>query len=254
LNAHDPGAYGHTVGADYDRLYPDAHLETEATVAAVARLASGGGEKASVLEFGIGTGRLALALVDQGFTVAGIEASAEMVEQLRKKPRAAAIDVVIGDFATTRVPGRFAVVLLTFNAIFALPDRDAQIACFENAARHLEPDGRFVVEAFVLRPEQLSGQWSILPRSVQHEHVELQLARYDPAGSRIERTLLHLRPDGVRLFSVADTYAWPGELDLMARAAGLRLRSRAGGWAGEPFDATSDKHVSIYERAEARPA
>lgn len=254
MNAHDPGAYGKTIGAEYDSLYPDAHLDTDAAVAALAGLARAGGASSAILELGIGTGRLALALVEQGLKVAGIEASAGMVEQLRKKPRGDEIDVLLGDFATARVSGRFRVVVIAFNAIFAPPDRNAQIACFENAARHLAPGGCFVVEAFVLRPEQLSGDWSILPRSVEHEHVELQLARYDPADSRIERTLLHLRPDGVHLLAVSDTYAWPGELDLMAHAAGLTLRSRLGGWSGQAFDASSHKHVSIYELVEGAPS
>ena len=255
MNEHDPRAYGEAVAADYDRLYPDAQLDTGAALDTLERLArlAGGDHPASLLEFGIGTGRLALGLHERGLRVAGIESSPEMIAQLRSKPGADKIDVAQGDFATVRVDGRFAVVALTFNAVFALPDREAQIACFRNAARHLAPRGCFVVEAYVLAPEQLTPGWSILPRSVQHEHVELQLARYDHASHRIERTLVHLRPDGVRMLSVSDTYAWPGELDLIAHAAGLRLRERSGGWRGEPFDAASAKHVSVYEVASPAP-
>ena len=246
MSPHDSGAYGEGVGADYDALYPEAHLETEAAIAALAALAKPAG--GSVLEFGIGTGRLALPLLDHGLRVAGIEASPTMLERLSAKPRADEIQVVEGDFAEQRVEGRFGVVALTFNAIFALPTREAQIACFRNAERHLERGGAVVVEAFVLGPEHLRGEWSIQPRYVGHEHVELQLARYDAGTQRIERTLVHLRPSGVRLVAVEDTYAWPGELDLMARAAGLRLRKRDGGWSGEEFDSASRRHVSVYER------
>jgi hypothetical protein len=140
-------------------------------------------------------------------------------------------------------------VALLFNTVFGLPSKEAQISCFRNAERHLEPGGCFVVEAYVLRPEQLSGEWSIVPRNVQHDHVELQLSRYDPATQLLERTLVHLRREGLGFVTVLDAYAWPGELDLMARAAGLRLRSRAGGWSNEPFGAASNKHVSVYDRA-----
>jgi SAM-dependent methyltransferase len=241
-------AYGESVADDYDRLYPEDTLGTGATVRTLAELA---GEDGSVLELGIGTGRLALPLLERGLRVSGIEASTAMVDRLRRKSRGDEIEVVVGDFTSASAGGPFSVVSLAFNAIFGLPDRDAQIACFRNAAAHIEPGGCFVVEAFVLRPEQLTGSWSILPRSVGEDHAELQLARYEPASQRIERTLVHLRPDGVRLVPVMDSYAWPGELDLMARIAGLRLRSRAGGWSGEPFDASSSKHISIYELGDA---
>jgi SAM-dependent methyltransferase len=248
MNTYDPAAYGDTVGAEYDLLYPGAYFETEAAVAALAALVrsvpAGSG---SILEFGIGTGRLALPLLDHGFVVAGIDASEVMLAQLRAKPRGEEIDIVMGDFACERVPGLFSVVVLALNGITDPSTRDAQLACFRNARRHLEPGGSFVVETYVLHSEQLDGDWSIWPRLVQHEHVELQLSRYDPATSFLERTLVHLRPDGVRVIAVKDNYAWPGELDLMARAAGLQLRSRHAGWMGEAFDASSRQHVSIYE-------
>ena len=248
MNAYDPASYGETIGAEYDLLYPASCFETEATVAALATLArsapdSGG----SILEFGIGTGRLALPLLEQGFKMAGIDASEAMLTHLKAKPRGKEIDVVLDNFATARVEGLFSVVVLAINGITDPPTREAQLACFRNARRHLEPGGCFVIETYVLHAEQLSGDWSIWPRLVQHEHVELQLSRYDPATSVLERTLVHLRPEGVHLVAVKDNYAWPGELDLMARAAGLRLRSRHAGWLGEVFDASSRNHVSIYE-------
>ncbi len=204
----------------------------------------------SVLEFGIGTGRIALPLLDHGVLVAGIEASETMIRQLQEKPRGDDVRIVHGDFLTTRVDGMFSVVVLAFNGIFGPADREAQIDCFRNAERHLAPGGCFVIETFVLRPDQLRGDWWVAPRSIHHEHVELQLARYDTAAHVLERTMVHLRPDGMRFLKLTDRYAWPGELDLMARAAGLRLRSRHGGWRNEPFTASSTAHVSIYERSD----
>ncbi len=249
MDEHDPAAYGEKVGADYDSLYPESHLASAPTVARLADLASSHGSSRSVLEFGIGTGRLALLLQEQGFRVAGIEGSEVMLAQLRVKPGGGDIDVVVGDYARARVDGAFSVVVLPFNGIFGLPTREAQSACFANAARHLEPGGCFVIEAFVLRPEQLGGEWTIRPRSVEHEHVELELSRYGPAPDRVERMLVHLRPDGTRFLPLTDNYAWPGELDLMAGAAGLRLQSREAGWKREPFEAASRTHVSIYVAA-----
>lgn len=252
MSDYDPAGYGDTLGAEYDILYPERQFDTERAVALIASLAGSPSSSAGILEFGIGTGRLALPLLQQGFRVAGIEASSVMLEQLRSKPSAAEIDVALGDFARQRLESRFAVVVLAVNGITDPPTREAQIACFENAARHLEPGGCFVIETYVLAPEQLSGDWSIWPRIVEDEHVELQLSRWDAASSRVERTLVHLMPDRVRLIRLVDNYAWPGELDLMARAAGLRLRCRFGGWNREPFDASSRRHVSIYERAPTR--
>lgn len=247
VSEHDPSAYGAAVSADYDMLYPESHdaHQTDATVALIAELARSGGHSA-VLEFGVGTGRLAIALVDRGFRVSGIEGSGEMLARLRAKPRGKEVHVVLGDFVSTQVDGLFSVVFMALNTIFAPGTRSDQVECFRNAARHLEPGGCFVVEAYLLQPEQLSGSWSIWPRSVQADHVELQLARYDLPTNRVERTLVHLRPEGLHLVSVIDSYAWPGELDLMADITGFDLDSRHGGWAGEPFSASSGRHVSIY--------
>lgn len=243
MSEHDASAYGEQVGADYDVLY--ARLpETDAAIERLAELAGGG----AVLEFGIGTGRLALGLLERGLTVAGIEGSEAMVRQLRAKPGGDRFAVAIGDFSRTRVDGQFAVVVLALNTVFALADAGAQLDCFANAAEHLQPGGVFVVEAFVLRPEQLTGGWSMRPRLVEPDHVELELSRYAPTESRVDRTLVHIRPAGNRIVQVVDVYASPGELDLMARVAGLSLRSRWEDWLGTGFSAASPRHVSVYEK------
>ena len=110
----------------------------------------------------IGTGRIALPLAERGVPVHGIDLSQDMVAQLRAKPGGAELPVTIGDFATTRVEGTFALVYLVFNTISNLTTQDAQVACFANAAAHLEPGGCFVVEVGIpgraagerLRPER----------------------------------------------------------------------------------------------------
>jgi SAM-dependent methyltransferase len=245
VSDHDPNAYGAAIGAEWDSLYPESHdaLQTEDTLAMLISLAGPGGR---VLEFGVGTGRVALGLANRGLHVSGIEGSAAMLEQLRAKPGALAIEVALGDFVSTRVAGTFDVVAITLNAIFAPGDRAAQLACFANAAAHLRPGASLVVEAYILRGDQLSGSWSIWPRSVGADQVELQIARYDLATNRVERTLVHLRPSGVYLNEVKDSYAWPSELDLMAQMAGFVLERRDGGWAREEFSAASTRHVSVY--------
>lgn len=248
MNGHDERAYGAAVGSEYDVLYPASapEFQTEAAVALLSELASDGGSQGRILEFGIGTGRLAIPLSRRGFGVVGIDGSAEILQQLQAKRGAEDLHVVRGDFINTEVPGLFSLVVLAVNTIFAPSSRAAQIECFRNAARHLSSDGRFVVEAYLLRPEQLSGAWSIWPRLVGSERVEMQVARYDLASNHVERTLIHLRPEGTRLIQVNDCYAWPGELDLMAQLAGFELEDRYGDWTKKAFSNSCDRHVSIY--------
>ncbi|WP_258371940.1 bifunctional 2-polyprenyl-6-hydroxyphenol methylase/3-demethylubiquinol 3-O-methyltransferase UbiG [Curtobacterium sp. MCBD17_019] len=105
----------------------------------LADLAAGG----RIAEFAIGTGRVALPLAARGLEVAGIEFSAPMIDELRRKDGGADLEIVIGDMATTRLPGEFAVVFLAYNAITCLLTQEAQLRCFENAAAHLAPGERW---------------------------------------------------------------------------------------------------------------
>jgi SAM-dependent methyltransferase len=225
----DPGRYGKMLGGRYDDLYPSAPLDT----ASMAEFLAGFATKTdsnSLLEFGIGTGRLALAVQDRGVRVAGIDSSPDMVRQLREKVGADRIEVFAGDYRDAVVDGVFGVVALVFNGIFDPRGRDAQFDIFRNAARHLVPGGYFVVESWVMDDVQRSGQWSVVPRYVGPEHVELQFARYDIETNRIERTLLHLRPTGSDFLTVHDTYASPGELDVIAHACGFQRAARYASW------------------------
>ncbi len=241
---HDPTAYGRGVADAYDELYA-AIPDTDEAVSCLAGLAGPG----PVLELGVGTGRLALPLARRGLRVHGMDSSPEMVELLRAKaPEGDGIEVVVGDFAETVLGERFTLVVLAINTIFALPDQGAQVRCFRNAAAHLEPGGVFVVEAYVLDPAALRDGPTVQPRFVDDGHVELQVASYDAATQRMQRTLVHLREGGIRLVPVNDRYASPAELNLMAQMAGLRLRERWGDWSRRAFDGSSRRHVSVYER------
>lgn len=249
MNGYDPARYGNAVGGggDYDALYPGDGLDTEATIAMLTTLANEHPEP-SVLEFGVGTGRIALGLHAAGLRVGGLDGSEEMIAKLRQKPGGDKVDVTIGDYRSTQTGGRYAVVLLAFNGIFDPRGREAQRDIFRNAAGHLMDGGCFVVEGFVLSDAQRSGDWSVAPRYVGEEHVELQVMRYDIETNRIERTLVHLRPTGQAFVSVFDTYAAPGELDLIAESTGFRFRSRSADWSGAGFTSTSTRHVSVYEK------
>lgn len=242
-SAHDPEAYGRAIAADYDALYADT-LDTATAVDCLADLAGGG----PVLELGIGTGRLALPLADRGLAVHGVDSSPEMVALLREKPGGADLPVTVGDFADVRLSEEFAIVVLAFNTVFALPSQDAQVDCFAAAAGHLRSGGRFVVEAFVPDPARFTEGRMVRTYAVGADAVVLEVGEIDPAAQRMTTTKVRLAPGGVRLYPANHRYAWPAELDLMARLAGLRLADRWSGWDRSAFTAASTHHVSVYER------
>jgi SAM-dependent methyltransferase len=213
---------------------------------AVDRLAelAGGGD---VLEFAIGTGRIALPLAERGVRVAGIDSSEAMLAQLRAKPGAERIEAIAGDMAATRVEGDFSLVYLVFNTIFNLTTQDGQVACFENAAAHLHSGGRFVIEARVPELQRLPLGQTVLPWRADPDGMSFYA--YDVVEQRLSGRHYELQEDGrIDPGPIEMRYAWPAELDLMARIAGLRLQARWGGWRGEPFIATSPAHVSVYEK------
>lgn len=240
---YDPGHYGRVVGESYDELYSSVP-DTDLTVERLASWADGG----RILEFGLGSGRLALPLAARGLEVHGIEGSVEMEALLRAKPGAEAIRTTLGNFADTDLGERFELVVLALNTIFGMPDQQQQVACFQNAARHLEPGGRFVVEGFVIDPTRFRDGPVISPRLWGEQGVELQVQAYDPATQQIDTRNIHLGDHGVRVMAVMNQYAAPRELDLMAQIAGLELEERCGGWNGEPFGVLSRKHVSLYRK------
>ena len=205
------------------------------TVDFLAPLASGG-----ALELAIGTGRIALPLAQRGVRVAGIDLSPDMVAQLRKKPSGDAIPVAIGDYATTKVDGTFSVVYLVFNSINNQTTQEAQLASFENAAAHLEPGGCFVVEVGVPNKQRLEVF------DLTDTHVGVDELDFDT--QRLVSHHFNLIDGRWQRFSVPFRSVSPGELDLMARLAGMSLRERWSGWKREPFTSDSTKHVSVWAK------
>ncbi|MER7127567.1 class I SAM-dependent DNA methyltransferase [Streptosporangium saharense] len=247
----DPSAYGRAIADVYDDVYGTTIPETstEAAVDRLAELADGG----PVLEFGIGTGRLALPLVARGLVVAGVEGSEEMTRRLRAKPGGDRVPVTPGDFATTRVEGEFGLVVLAINTIFALPSQDAQVACFHNAAAHLRPGGRFVVEAWVPDPGAFRNGTALRLLSLDEERVLVEAARLSAAEQMMYTTKVNLTSDGLRLLPANHRYAWPAELDLMGRLAGMEREHRWADWNGSPYTDDSRSHVSVYRSPSGRP-
>jgi len=241
---HQDGYFDRRVAERFDERY--AYLADPAIVdpivALLADLARGGG----ALELGVGTGRIALPLAERGVPVQGIELSKAMVERLRAKPGGDDIAVTIGDFATTRVDGSFSLAYLVANTIGNLTTQEAQVACFRNAAAHLEPGGRFVIEVVVpeLRRLPPGETFHVFDGRAGHWGID----EYDVARQRLTSHHFWIDGSGVDRFSMPFRYVWPSELDLMAQLAGMTLHERWAGWMKEPFTSESRFHVSVWEK------
>jgi len=213
------------------------------TVAEVLAGLAGGGR---ALELAIGTGRIALPLARRGVEVHGIDLSRAMVARLSAKPGGEAIPVAIGDIATTAVDGTFSLAYLVFNTIMNLTSQDAQVACFANAARHLEPGGCFVIECRVPELRRLPPGQDVLPWHVSEENWVAY--SYDPATQAMQGHYVEFTGGQGEYRTMPFRYVWPSELDLMALLAGMRLRDRWEGWSRQPFTSESSQHVSVWEK------
>ena len=235
-------SFGEGAAEVYDQ---DQRADTLATVAFLERLANGG----PALELAIGTGRVALPLAARGIRVDGIDLSPAMVAKLRAKPGGDQLAVTMGDFADVPVAGAYPLVYLVFNTLFNLLTQDEQVRCFMNVAAHLTEDGVFVVEAFTpTYLTRLRDNQYVDAESIGVNEVWLDVGRHDPVKQLLVESHVALSGAGVRVYPIVCRYAWPSELDLMARIAGLRLKDRWGGWNGEPFTGDSRSHVSVYGR------
>ena len=214
----------------------------DATAEFLTGLAQGG----RALEFGIGTGRVSFPLSERGIEVHGIDISADMIEQLRRKPGSEAIETTVGDFATTTVAGDFSLVYVVYNSISNLLEQSEWVETFRNASRHLRPGGVFAMELDVIDLRRFPPGAAVLPFHLSPNHVGFD-------------TLDVVNQQGVsHHYVVADglgghvespfRYAWPAELDLMADIAGMRLRERWADWDRAPFTSESRKHISVWER------
>ena len=242
-----PDYFGASVAVDYDDSASGEFdpLVVERTADFLARLADGG----RALEFGIGTGRIALPLSARGIEVHGIDLSRAMVAKLREKPGGAEIDVTFGDFATATAgqPGTFRLAYLVYNTIMNLTTQDAQVDCFRNAAAHLEPGGRFVIEVHLPELRRLPHGQQAIPFRVSETRWAFD--HYDVATQNMSSNYIEVEDGRGSVRSFPFRYVWPAELDLMARIAGMRLVERWQDWGREPFTHESRKHVSVWQKA-----
>jgi SAM-dependent methyltransferase len=236
--------FGPDVAERFDERY--AYQADPDVVDPIVDLLAGLAGRGDALELGIGTGRIALPLARRGVRVHGIDLSESMVAKLREKPGADQIDVTMGDFASTRVEGAFAVVYLVVNTIMNLTTQDEQVACFRNAAAHLEQGGCFVIEVEVPALRRLPPGETFQPFDVSANHLGFD--EYDVARQGLISHHYWIEDGSVEVLSPPFRYVWPSELDLMAQLAGMRLRERWSSWTREPFTSESTKHVSVWEK------
>jgi SAM-dependent methyltransferase len=237
----DPAtSFGADIAANYND-YKRGDEEDAATF--LAQYAQDG----SALEFAIGTGRIAIPLAIKGVQVDGIELSPDMVERLRAKPEGKNFNLIVGDMSRATINRRYSLVYLVFNTIFNLLTADDQIHCFENAARHLTPNGYFIVETTLphvcISPDKSDY---VHTEYVGKEMVGLDVARYDPVTQLLEENHIRFTPQGITMSPIVCRLITPGEMDLMARIAGMRLIQRFANWQRTAFGIDSNAHISVY--------
>jgi SAM-dependent methyltransferase len=247
MRGYDETTYGARWAPYYDDIYSSAD---DSMIELLARHA---GDPPRALELAIGSGRIAVPLREAGVSVTGIDASEEMVAKLRSKSGGEDIQVSIGDFAEVDVEDTFPLIYLTFNTIFGLLTQERQVECFQNVADHLEPGGRFVIDCFVpdvRRFDEYNTRMGVSTIGSVDEHM-FEMSVYDPVNQIVNSHVVRRVEDGTSVvLPVRIRFAWPSELDLMARLAGLELEDRFGWYDLRPFNERSTSHMSIYHKPE----
>jgi SAM-dependent methyltransferase len=239
LGRYDSTTYGDAWAGIYDK-WVDAHLTSPGEVEFLASLAGEG----RALELGVGSGRVAIPLAERGVEVVGIDASERMLGLLRSKTGRVAI--VRGEMADVGADGEFDLVHVVFSAFFAMLTPDEQVRCFENVAGRLRPGGAFLIQAFMPNTSTFERGQRVQATDVGPDAIAFDLARLDPVAQTITAQKIVVGDGSVRTLPIKLRFAWPSELDLMARLAGLRLRERYEDFERRAFTAESRSHVSVY--------
>lgn len=242
MDDYSEETYGDRIAGIYDHWY--SKFEPSA-IQTLAELAHGG----KVLELGIGTGRIAIPLLNTGLSIHGIDASESMITRLREKPGGKRIPISKGNFADVPIEGQYSLIYVVFNTFFALLTQDEQIRCFQNVAKHLASDGVFVIEAFVPDMKRFTAGQAIRVTRIELNEVQIDVSQIDPISQVVNSQHIVLTEQGTRLFPVKLRYVWPVEMDLMARLSQLQLKERWSDWGKNQFTADSGKHISVYEHS-----
>jgi SAM-dependent methyltransferase len=239
---HPQQTWTGSVASSYDDWFGDLP-DTDGPVQRLAELAGEG----RALELGVGTGRVAVPLAARGVPVHGVDASEDMLAQLRAKAGGDRVTTSVADFSELAgVADGFALVYAVTGTFFELPTQEAQLRCFRSVAERLAPGGRFALDG--LLPDAVAAEQPVKVRETADGRPMLHLRQLHSAVQRLESQYLVFGAAGVEVVRVRFRYAWPGELDLMARLAGLRLVERTGNWRGAGYTPASKQHVSVYAR------
>jgi SAM-dependent methyltransferase len=240
MNDYSEETYGERIAGVYDQWY--SKFDPSA-ILTLAELAHGG----VALELGIGTGRIAIPLLNTGLLVHGIDASESMVARLHAKPGGEKIPVKMGNFAEVSVAGQYSLIYVVFNTFFSLLTQDEQVHCFQNVAKHLASDGVFVIEAFVPDLKRFIGGQEIRLTRIEVNEVQIDVSQIEPDTQVITSQHIVLSEQGTHFYPIKVRYVWPVEMDLMAQLSQLRLKERWSDWDKTLFTAESGKHISVYE-------
>ncbi len=246
MQPEDNVTYSDATAEVYDAWF-GGYLGGTAIIDRLAELAAAGGP-GPVLELGIGTGRISLPLAERGVEVHGVDASEAMLARLRAKSGGDSIAVTIGDFSHVPVEGSFALIFVAAGTFFELPSQEAQVRCFENVARRLRPGGLFAFDGLLPNTARSDAESEMHVIPTTDDRMIVRFRSFNLFEQRYTSNYLVVDGGQARHLKVQFRYAWPSELDLMARLAGLQLKERLSNWSGDPFSSSSSVHVSIYER------
>lgn len=241
--------YGDAFANVYDEWYNDLDLIDDC-IEFLLQLAAGG----SVLELGVGTGRIAIPLAIRGaafgLNVVGIDSSAAMLDRLEAKQLGvdALVETVRGHMVRDMPSGQFSVVLLAYNTLFNLLSAAEQLECLCRATMRLAPGGHVVVDSFVPAVE-LPDYIAPHAHRILANGVVTSEATVNEQEQLVDGTFIEELNDGTRIehpWSIR--YSSVDEIDSMALQAGLVCEQRWSSYAREIFDDESARHVSVYGR------
>lgn len=242
MDEYKEETYGERIAEIYDQWYSSVD---PAAIQLLAELAHGG----PALELGIGTGRIAIPLMNLGVRVQGIDASASMVAKLHAKVAREKIPVTMGNFTDVAVEGQFSLIYVVFNTFYSLLTQEEQIRCFQNVASHLNPEGVFVIEAFVPDMKRFTDGQSMRVGRIGDNDVQIDVSEIELEKQLITSQHVLFQEQKIHFYPVKIRYVWPSEMDLMARLNGLQLKQRWSDWKKGEFTAESTKHISVYEHS-----
>ena len=212
-------------------------------------------EAGPVIEWGAGTGRIAVSLAAAGHDVTAVEISAEMVERGREKSQIE--DWVVGDMQDVNPGRRYGLAVCGFNSFLCLRSIDAALAFLRNAREHLVPGGLLGIEVSAFSPEELGGSTELhhdFTRDLPNGRLDrFSVSAYDPATQLMQMQLFYERYDSSGTLETRMAHdltirvAGRAELELMLRLAGFEVEAVYGGFEGDPFTSTSD-HLLLLAR------